>query len=105
VIIHRKECRNHSEEDLLEKNCSETMHNVYLNAHYHNLTAYALSIYTEGTLGCRSEEHNKTLQATLNSGNELNNKQLLAPLPNKAEKYIYSDNTYDLHSGGARFEY
>jgi hypothetical protein len=29
----------------------------------------------------------------------------LAPLPNKAEKYIYSDNTYDLHSGGARFEY
>jgi hypothetical protein len=41
----------------------------------------------------------------MNSGNELNNTQPLTPLPKKPEKDVSSDNTYDLHSGGARFEY
>jgi hypothetical protein len=38
-------------------------------------------------------KNKKDLQVTMNSGNELNNKQLLAPLPKKPKKDVSNDNT------------
>jgi hypothetical protein len=45
------------------------------------------------------------LQATKNPDNEINNKQLLAPLPKKIKKGVSSGNTSDLLSWDARLEY